>query len=294
MPFFRRSLDPAVATVREATSADAPAVMRLLRESSHRYVSYSSGELPSLIRATATMLLWAGAELWGAAAAGWQIETTLWLRALAMADGVSVGAGLDVLLPPLYERLRAAGASRLFFASDAASDSWLLPGLIARGYAQNTEVVVYEKRSTDVPAAGNPNVLVRAAQPVDLAPVLAIDAASFDVQWMKDESLLGPALVEAPYFVVAEHAGAVCGYAYATVHFGGQLVHLVRIATHPRSRRQGIGVRLLADVIRYARSCGAETVTLNTQVDNLQAQRLYEWFGFRRTTERQIVVCRNL
>jgi ribosomal protein S18 acetylase RimI-like enzyme len=49
-------------------------------------------------------------------------------------------------------------------------------------------------------------------------------------------------------------------------------------------------VRLLAEVVGYARTLGAESITLNTQVHNATAQRLYEWFGFRRTGEQQTVL----
>ena len=78
--------------------------------------------------------------------------------------------------------------------------------------------------------------------------------------------------------------------AFTTTHFGGRLVHLVRIAVLPAYRGKAIGVRLLADVVAYARSLGAESLTLNTQAHNAAAQRLYVWFGFRRTGEQQTVL----
>jgi len=82
----------------------------------------------------------------------------------------------------------------------------------------------------------------------------------------------------------------VVGYAYATTHFGGRLVHLVRIAVEPTRRGQGVGVRLLADLTAFAQDSGASLITLNTQAYNRSAQRLYEWFGFHSTGERQIVL----
>jgi ribosomal protein S18 acetylase RimI-like enzyme len=151
-------------------------------------------------------------------------------------------------------------------------------------------VVVYEKRELGIPSQGNQAVRVRRALPVDLPAVLAVDRACFDPQWNKDEGIIGPALIETPYFVAAELDGALIGYAFVTKHFGGRLIHLVRIAVLPQYQGQAIGARLLAEVIAYARSCNADVVTLNTQVDNIAAQRLYEWFGFRRTGEQQIVL----
>jgi len=70
----------------------------------------------------------------------------------------------------------------------------------------------------------------------------------------------------------------------------GRLIHLVRIAVLPQRRGQAIGVRLLADVVEFSRVRGADLMTLNTQSYNTDAQRLYEWFGFRRTGERQAIL----
>ncbi len=131
---------------------------------------------------------------------------------------------------------------------------------------------------------------VRRAQASDLGSILAIDHACFDPQWHKGESILGPALLESSNFMVVELDGEIAGYAFTTAHFGGRLVHLVRIAVLPAYRGQGIGVRLLAEVVAYARSLGAESLTLNTQSHNAAAQRLYVWFGFRRTGEQQTVL----
>jgi ribosomal protein S18 acetylase RimI-like enzyme len=80
------------------------------------------------------------------------------------------------------------------------------------------------------------------------------------------------------------------GYAYATSHFGGKLVHLVRIAALPQYQRKGVGARLLAEVIKFAQRQNADLVTLNTQSYNEHAQRLYRWFGFAPNGESQTVL----
>ena len=64
-------------------------------------------------------------------------------------------------------------------------------------------------------------------------------------------------------------------------------VPLCRVAVH---QGQAIGVRLLADVVDFARVRSADVLTLNTQAHNTSAQRLYEWFGFHRTGEQQTVL----
>jgi ribosomal protein S18 acetylase RimI-like enzyme len=213
-----------------------------------------------------------------------------WLRALALSNNLPVEGGLDHLLPPFHALLRSLEMRSLFYASGESSDVWLQPALIARGYVCDTEVVVYEKRELEIPSPGNPAVRVRRAQAVDLPVVLAIDRACFSPQWHKDESIIGSSLVESPYFVMAELDSTPVGYAFATNHYSGRLIHLVRIAVLPACQGRAVGVRLLAEVVGYARALGADSLTLNTQIDNVRARQLYEWFGFRRTGEGQTVL----
>jgi ribosomal protein S18 acetylase RimI-like enzyme len=290
MHLFRRNLDPSEASPREATDRDLTPISRLLRSSTRRYMGFPSSELPGLLAGAPTMLLVANDDLWAVAIGGWRADTVSWLRGLALANNLPVASGLDHLLSPFHALLRARGLRTLFYAGDEAADAWLQPLLIARGYAPDTTVVVYEKRGMDVPTDGNTAARVRRAQAVDLPAVLAIDRACFDPQWHKDEGIIGPSLIESPFFIIAELAGVPAGYAFVTTHFGGRLVHLVRIAALPAHRGIGLGARLLAEVVGYARGRGAESITLNTQTHNLAAQRLYESFGFRRTGEQQTVL----
>jgi [ribosomal protein S18]-alanine N-acetyltransferase len=152
------------------------------------------------------------------------------------------------------------------------------------------DVVTYEKVGMEVPSSGNQVVIVRQARPDDLQAVLHLDAICFPTPWGKGEEILGPALISAPYFSVAEFSGDVIGYTYVTVHQAGLHAHLVRIAVSPAFQGHAIGVRLLADVVRFCRHRRIDLLTLNTQDYNIQAQRLYEWFGFQRTGEIQAVL----
>jgi ribosomal protein S18 acetylase RimI-like enzyme len=290
MRFFRRSLDLSLAVPRAATPDDLTAISRLLTSSAHRFVGFPGGNLPALLASAPAAVLAADREIWAAAIAGWQAEATSWIRGLALADGLFVGPTLDLLLPAFHDLLRASGVRTLFYAGDEAADLWIQPALTKRGYLHETNVVVYEKSGHDVPSHGSPDVRIRRAQTVDLPAILEVDRACFDPQWIKDESIVGPAIFEVPFFVVAELAGQLVGYAFATMHFDGRLIHLVRIAVLPERQGQAIGVRLLAEVIGFAHLRGAGVVTLNTQAHNRGAQRLYEWFGFRRTGEQQAVL----
>ena len=58
--------------------------------------------------------------------------------------------------------------------------------------------------------------------------------------------------------------------------------YLVRIAVHPSAEGKGIGIRLMAEAIRFFEKSRVLRIMLNSQSDNTHAHRLYEWFGFVR------------
>ncbi len=294
MSFFRRSIDMSKATPRPATERDITAVSRLLRDGSYRFFNAPNSDLPVLLASNQAVVLTVGAQVVAAAVADWPVEQVCWLRGLVFAQGIALSDGLDAVLPPFHDLLRERGLRLVFYAGDMSADSWALPGLLRRGYVRETDVVVYENRRLDIPSTGKQDITLRHAEPVDLPAIMAVDHAAFTPQWVKDEGVLSPAIATVPFFIVAELHGDIVGYAFATSHFNGRLVHLVRIAVHPAQHGQGIGVRLLSQVVAYARLSGAESLTLNTQLENTQAQRLYEWFGFQRTGERQRVLRHDL
>jgi ribosomal protein S18 acetylase RimI-like enzyme len=190
--------------------------------------------------------------------------------------------------------LRTTGLRYIFYAGDEDTDTWLLPALRQTGYTIDTTVVVYEKHDFSVPDEGNTQIALRPARADDLPALVELDTLCFEAHWTKDETLLHEALTERGLFAVALAGEQIVGYAYATTHFGGRLVHLVRIAVHPQQRRHGIGARLLAAVVHYSREQQADLITLNTQSYNERAQQLYRWFGFVRNGEYQTVLRHNL
>lgn len=290
MWLFRKSLDINRASPRRVTADDLGVISRLFRDGGRRFSALSGNDLPTLLAEGQGVALVSGSELWAVALVSRPCVEHCWLRAIAFAEGVDVRAGGNTLIPALHRSLAALGVRSVFFGGDESAEHWLLPILSAHGYRHDTEVLVYEKRQLDVPATGNPQIHLRPADDADLAAVLELDQACFEPQWTKDDTILQPAIRQGPYFVVAELGGTLVGYAYATTHFGGQLVHLVRIAVAPAQQHQQIGVSLLADVVAFAREQGAVVVTLNTQAYNVSAQRLYRWFGFSPTGERQAIV----
>ncbi|MCJ7828859.1 MAG: ribosomal protein S18-alanine N-acetyltransferase [Dehalococcoidia bacterium] len=56
--------------------------------------------------------------------------------------------------------------------------------------------------------------------------------------------------------------------------------HITTLATRNSCRRQGIGERLLVQIIEMAAQLHADVVTLEARVSNKEAQALYEKYGF--------------
>lgn len=229
-------------------------------------------------------------EMWGVAMSGWRASQVTWLRCVALARGIEITAALDMLLTRLHTELRARHLQQVFYAGDESADTWLAPELERFGYVPDTMVVVYEKHDLYIPSYGTQEIYVRAARLSDLQDLVLLDSRCFESHWTMNETVFSAAILEPSFFVVAQVDTRAVGYAYATSHFGGRLVHLVRIAVDPAQRQKGIGARLLSEVITFARRQQADIVTLNTQSYNEQAQRLYRWFGFAPNGEYQTVL----
>lgn len=290
MRLFRRSLPLDQASTRLATPADLVPIQHLFRGSGRRYLGFGPEELPALLADTPVALLLGEGEAWGAMVTSWPTAHSTWLRGFALAEGIQTSDGVGLLLPALAQGIAAIGLRQLYFAGDESADRWLQPALLEHGFRPDIEVVVYEKRDLHLPAPGNPAVLLRPATPADLPTVLALDARCFEDQWVKTPQTLGQAVSTTPFFVLAEIDGWPCGYALATSHFGGRLLHLVRIAVDPAVQGRGVGTRLMAELIALAARSNTDAITLNTQANNHRAQHLYESFGFVLSGERQLML----
>jgi putative acetyltransferase len=80
---------------------------------------------------------------------------------------------------------------------------------------------------------------------------------------------------------IAEDGGAVIG-AVALRDLGDGAVELKRMYLRPDARGRGLGKRLLAIALDWARASGKRTVRLDTSERMVAAQRLYEAHGFER------------
>lgn len=294
MSFFRRLSDGRELRCRPLVAADLPALSELMGRTDWLALTVPRAELPPLAEAGLSVALERGGKLAGAALVGWSQPPTAWIRALALGQHVMPFAGLPPLIAALGDHAAAAGVAQLSFMSDPGDAGWLRRHLTDAGFQAVDEVIGYEKRTMAIPGWGDTGLTVRPAAPADVPAIAAADRAAFAPAWVKDATILAGVFQAAPCYLVAEQAGEVVGYAFATVHHHGTVAHLVRIAVAPAMQGRGAGARLLAEVVAWCRAANVSMLSLNTQLSNQHAQRLYAWFGFVQTGERQIVLNRQL
>jgi len=115
----------------------------------------------------------------------------------------------------------------------------------------------------------------------DLTAVARLEQALFGEEaWSVDMLAAELAAVgSGRYYLVAEEAGTVAGYAGLLAPGGGQ-ADVLTIGVSEDRWGQGIGTALMAGLLAEARRRGCAEVYLEVRVDNGRAQRLYRQLGF--------------
>jgi [ribosomal protein S18]-alanine N-acetyltransferase len=122
-----------------------------------------------------------------------------------------------------------------------------------------------------------PEIALRDMTAADLAAVVAIERASYSVPW-SEATFRGLLRRRDAEVVVAWAAEHVAGYAafWCVVDQG----ELGNVAVAQAWRGQGLGARLVDEVIRRAARRGIRELFLEVRPSNHVARRLYERFGF--------------
>lgn len=136
-----------------------------------------------------------------------------------------------------------------------------------------------EYRPRSVPAG----LTLRTGTAADVARILQLESASFDNFWRYDRPHV-ERLLRSGHLMLAEHGGALVGYAHCAADSGGGL--LGRLAVEPEWRRRGVGRALVDDAVRYTQLQRGTRVWLSTQHDNTASHALYRAAGFEDTGRR--------
>jgi ribosomal protein S18 acetylase RimI-like enzyme len=148
-------------------------------------------------------------------------------------------------------------------------------------------ITIRRATKPDVPAIGRLGaLLVRAHYDFDQKRFIAPTSGTARGYGSYLGSLLDDANI---VILVAERAGLVLGYTYAGVEgmdymsLRGPAGVIYDILVDPEHRRNGIGRALLDATIAALKDRGSPRVVLSTAERNVDAQRLFERAGFRRT-----------
>ncbi|MBS4016467.1 MAG: ribosomal protein S18-alanine N-acetyltransferase [Candidatus Latescibacteria bacterium] len=112
----------------------------------------------------------------------------------------------------------------------------------------------------------------------DLDQIILIEKQSFKIPWQR--SFFEYDLKQNNrYCLVAKENDIVLGYANAW-HFADEM-QLANIAVKKEQRKQGVGSRLLQEVVNIAQENQCQSIILEVRISNTAAQYMYEKFGFK-------------
>lgn len=109
--------------------------------------------------------------------------------------------------------------------------------------------------------------------------VLTLERALFEGDsWSAELFWSELAEPDSRFYIVAETAEAIVGYAGLSTHDDESYVQTIAVAA--AYQQLGVGTRLLVQLLAEARRRGARRAGLEVRADNAVAQRLYARFGF--------------
>jgi ribosomal protein S18 acetylase RimI-like enzyme len=151
--------------------------------------------------------------------------------------------------------------------------------LLTSGFKEINQVIslVWDVSTARWPEV-NKGLTLRKMELVDLNQCYLIDRAAFIPIWRNTFPQIRAAFHESFYASVIEIEGAVQAYQISTTNPQGG--HLARLVVMPDYQNQGLGSRLLADVLDRFFEIGILDVSVNTQADNQLSLELYRKFGF--------------
>ena len=120
-------------------------------------------------------------------------------------------------------------------------------------------------------------ITVQPMKKEDISMVVTLEENTFSTPWSY-EALEESFLKDNYYFLVAKQENIVVGYVgmYVVLQEGD----ITNIAVAKEVQGQGIGTKLLKELLEVAKKHGTETINLEVRVSNESAISLYKKHGF--------------
>jgi ribosomal-protein-alanine N-acetyltransferase len=188
----------------------------------------------------------------------------------------------EALWPVAFQQL--ANISGSILAAAIPLQNWFRDLLEQSEFICSHQVIVLAWRSAPTPKAWLvEGAKLRAMSLDDVSAVGQVDAEAFGSIWQNSLECIEIAFKQSAVATVCDIEGEIVGYQISTATpMGG---HLARLAVKPAFQKRGIGHALAADLVSQFARRGAQSVTVNTQSNNLVSLSLYESIGFQKTGE---------
>ena len=279
---------PSKNAVRPAQKEDFPQIQELLSAALYRHIHADWYSIEFWLNETPCWVTVRAGQLVGLLAAAADPPPAAWVRLAAVADlengPHSERTTLESLLAVVVDQCQSEGVESLHWMSHRRwADRWL-PSF---GFEQITAVITFRKLDLALPELPPPapGLVIRPALPEDMPLLAKIEEDAFAPLWRHSSRALHLAARQALSFDVALLEGRPVGFQHSTPAAQNG-AHLARITVLPDWQEHGIGTTLLRHAFDGYAKKGCTHVSLNTQEDNLNAQKLYRKLGFRESTYR--------
>ncbi len=117
---------------------------------------------------------------------------------------------------------------------------------------------------------------IRPMEIMDIKRVMKVEQAAYEFPWTPN--IFRDCLRVGYYCCVLEDAGEIVGHAVMSYAVGE--CHILNVCIHPECQGQGMGRRMISQLLDVGRSNGARIAFLEVRLSNEAAYRLYEMLGF--------------
>ena len=227
------------------------------------------------------LLAYEGDRLVGHFASPPEPDQTGWVRSFCVDAGHNP---LSVWRPLWAEAAGSCVALQVGRMASLLSGEWMRPLLTEAGFRETNAVVFFEWRGQELRPRPSTEGKVRRLERAELSEIVRVDGQAFAPLWRNSFESLSAAMSQAIVATGVELEGRLVAYQLTTASpFGA---HLARLAVEPDQQGKGMATLLVVDLIHQLNRRGFDSVTLNTQADNLRSQELYRRLDFRETGQR--------
>lgn len=200
-----------------------------------------------------------------------------WLRFYFSRRDGKHKSNFALLLNHAISWLKDRGVPRLF---SLATTEWFENLLTENDFQiQNRLISLVTNKISGSDVDVLPNILIRPIRLSDLTEIDELDRLCFSSPWQLNQASIEKCYLSGAYASLASIEGRPVAY-QITTRFLDHL-HLARVAVHPVWRGQGIAKTLLYDLAKHFEDSGIESISVNTQIDNLASLGLYASLGFQ-------------